>query len=292
MEYFNPLRKDNQIYSCDMVRIAFCTNQGNADDIMQFINFECACRTDVFIYPTNTQFGKFKQLVKFVYDDNSSMTCGFGFNGAKREDMFRGFVELNPNKLCSFSQFWTDYNFFRNHFGYYEVPRVDIAVDLLGVKREDVFVRKDNRKYELKLYSAENKTEYLGVRNSVGRVKIYNKTKESGLDEIVTRIEITTEPNGSAFMKHIPQAYNLGKAMQQSFSVTSLCSTDCVLLELLFNAIINNQDYGMSCFNRLGRDKKAKLKPFLLPDSSLIKYDLQCVDDVLGGIKKHFNLLL
>ena len=289
LKYFSEIRENNKIYSCDMVRISFCTDRKRADELERYINSECACRIDVEIFPTDTRFKRFKYFVNFIYDDGAIMKCGFGFNGAKAEDNYRGFLEFNPNKVADFSQFQKDYMFLWNRFGNYDVPRVDIAVDLLNACHDKVFVRKDNRRYKLDAGSPQDKTEYLGRRNAVGRVKVYNKAIESKLSYSLTRIEITTEPNLDAFRRHIPQVYNFGVSVQQSL-FSMLNSTDMVLLSLLYAAITENRDNGMMWFNSLGKDKRKKLKPFLLPDETLVKFDDDCVRQVFDNIRERFYL--
>lgn len=289
LKYFSEIRDNNKIYSCDMIRISFCTNRRRADELERFINFECACRTDVEVFPIDTRFRHFKYFVNFTYDKDAVMKCGYGFNGAKAEDNYRGFIEFNPNKLADDVQFQKDYAFLWNRLGDYEVTRMDVAIDLLNVQRDKVFVRKDNRRYKVDAGSPHDKTEYLGARNAPGRVKVYNKSLESKLPQPLTRIEITTEPSLDDFKRHIPQVYNFGVSVQQTL-FSSLNKTDTVILALLYRAITDNYDYGMMWFNSLGKDKRKKLKPFLLPEETLIQYDTDCVRQVFDNIRKQFHL--
>lgn len=289
LKYFSEVKLNNQIYSCDMVRISFCTNKSRAMELEYFINFECAYRTDVNISPIDTRSFRHKYFVQFMYDDESSMKCGFGLNGVKSEDNYRGFVEFNPNKVGEFSQFREDFAFLRERFGDYDVTRVDIAVDLVGVMRDKVFLRKDNRRYKLDAASKTDKTEYLGTRNAVGRVKVYNKTLESNLDYPLTRIEITTEPTLDGFRSHIPRVYDFSVSVQQKM-FSSLNSTDETLLVVFYNAIVENIDNGMMLFNRLSRVKRNKLEPFLLPEDTLVKFDDDCVKQIFDNIRNNFRL--
>lgn len=168
------------------------------------------------------------------------------------------------------------------------MPRLDVAVDLPS-KRENVFLRKDSRKYRLDYKSAPDKSEYLGVRNTPGRVKVYNKSLESKLAQPLTRIEITTEPTIDDFRKHIPEVYDFGIPVQQTL-FQSLNKTDQVLLDLLLAAIVENRDHGMNLFNSLGRSKREKLKPFILPEVVHVKYDLDCVRQLFDNIRQQFHI--
>lgn len=288
LKYFSKIEKNNQVYSCDMIRITFCADKCRFNEIAYFINFDCGCRPDVEIYPMDTRFAHYKYLVTFRYDDEATMTCGCGFNGPRAEDNFRGFVEFNPNKVADIDQFQKDFAFLRSCFGVYEVPRIDVAVDLPS-KRENVFLRKDSRKYRLDYKSAPDKSEYLGVRNTPGRVKVYNKSLESKLAQPLTRIEITTEPTIDDFRKHIPEVYDFGIPVQQTLFQT-LNKTDQVLLDLLLAAIVENRDHGMNLFNSLGRSKREKLKPFILPEAAHVKYDLDCVRQLFDNIRQQFQI--
>lgn len=288
IKYFSPVKYNEQVYSCDMIRVSFSSDLPRFEKLAYFVNFECGGRPDVELFPFDTRFAHYKHLVVFKYDDDAVMKCGLGFNGATRDDSFRGFVEFNPNKVSEYSQFKKDYMFLRNHFGVYEVPRVDIALDI-PARRENVFLRKDNRKYRLDLKSAADKTEYLGIRNNPGRVKVYNKALEQKLTCPLTRIEVTTEPTETDFLKHIPLVYDFGVTFQEAMK-TDLNATDEVLLDLFLGAIVENRDSGMALFNRLSYVKRKKLEPYVLPDVTNVKFHSECVWQVLENVKKEFYL--
>ena len=76
------------------------------------------------------------------------------------------------------------------------------------VTRSDVQLFKDRRKYAQFYMSSENFTEYLGQSDSAGRVKVYNKRLESGLDYDLTRIEVTLDSFGYSDLLHwFPEVY-------------------------------------------------------------------------------------
>ncbi len=289
LKYFGEVKCNNQIYSCDMLRISFYSKPWEAEELSHYINSACAYRAEVEVYPCDTRFAHYKNLVVFRYSDDAVVKCGFGFNGANKEDSRKGFIEFNPNKVADITQFQNDYGSLRKYFSNYEVSRVDIALDLLGASRDKVFLCKDNRVYELKAYSIAHRTEYLGQRNSVGRVKVYNKSLECKLAYPMTRIEITTEPTVSAFNKYFPKVYDFGIPIQQNLFST-LGKTDIALLQLLYTAISEGKDNGLMIFKTLGKDKRKKLESFLLADESLIKCNLECVRQVFDNIREKFAL--
>ena len=68
---------------------------------------------------------------------------------------------------------------------------------------------KDGRNYEAHISGAL--TEYLGQRNKPGRVKVYDKTAEAGLDDPLTRVELTVDATWSAekIMEQLPTVFSL-----------------------------------------------------------------------------------
>ncbi|MFQ9701876.1 MAG: hypothetical protein ACLR0U_04885 [Enterocloster clostridioformis] len=73
-----------------------------------------------------------------------------------------------------------------------KIKRWDLAVDV-PYGRDCVQLIKDNRKYSQFYKSAQDFTEYLGCMSAPGRVKVYNKQIEAGLDYPLTRIEVTLD---------------------------------------------------------------------------------------------------
>ena len=271
MKYFNELRDDsnNYTYSVDGCRINFSVSERFVSDISSLI---MSLRSDITVYPTSTKSFNFRNLIKFDYDTESSMTMGYGFNGTNaREDMRKGYLDFNPNKVGSFSQFWADYREIKSLCEDFVIDRIDIALDI-PVKREYLILEKDNRKYELNMRSISNRTEYLGQRSHVGFVKLYNKTLESSLDYDLTRLEITCEPNLISFISHFPKVYDISLNNQLSIDFESLNDTDKYILGAEWELLNANLDPGLTRFNSLSYYQKKKLKPFLMPESSLVLF--------------------
>ena len=193
---------------------------------------------------------------RFLLKDGNSFYIGFCPNWRKLNSYTSyGRIEFNPSKVCLDSEFMFLYGQLLSFIPRFRLRpvRFDLAIDL-PVARDKVYLLKDNRLYEEYSYSAINKTQYLGVRNNHGRVKVYNKALEQKLDIDLTRIEITIDYDKSTFeevKKILPSLYIL-----DSFQFPiGLSGTDKVILVAVMN--------DMTLLNELGRTKKAKIKSYL-----------------------------
>lgn len=166
-----------------------------------------------------------------------SFSLGVDFNGSKNTDVVKGFLDFNPNKILGDVVFGHGFiKSVHNPFGddgisykdlaetlsdlfkqvltylgmttlHMHVKRWDLACDV-PVTRSDVQLFKDRRKYAQFYMSSEDFTEYLGQSDSAGRVKVYNKRLESGLDYDLTRIELTLDSFGYSDLLHwFPEVY-------------------------------------------------------------------------------------
>lgn len=85
-----------------------------------------------------------------------------------------------------------------------KLKKYDLAIDM-AVSRDKVQLFKNHKAYKQFYKSSLDVTEYLGIGQE-GRVKVYNKTLESGLDFDVTRFEITSSNVVyTEFIKHFPK---------------------------------------------------------------------------------------
>lgn len=266
MDYFKPVRcSDDSVLSIDNIRVSFIIESQYSNELMSYLSFG----VQWYSYPQNMSDFKYRYLMKATYGNGSTMTLGFCFNGVdKLEDSKKGFVDFNPNKTGNESLFWEDLCKIRSCCKYWIIERIDIAHDI-PIKRECVYMVKDNRKYALDAYSLSNMTEYLGIRSNPNFVKVYNKTLESKLDYDLTRIEVTTKPSVSAFMSAYPEVYALYD-LQLDMSTAALTQSNLAILQMELALLANHKDPGLMLFNQLGKDLKKKLKPFLLPESSLL----------------------
>ena len=195
--------------------------------------------------------------------NDDSFYIGFCPNWKKRNPYIDGGrIEFNPSKVCFDLEFISVYSQLLSLIpkSLLKAVRFDLAIDL-PVARDKVYLIKDKRVYEEYSYSAINKTQYLGVRNNHGRVKVYNKALEQQLDIDLTRIEITIDYDKSTLeevKKILPNLYILDS---YQFSV-DVGGTDKVILIAVMN--------DMSLLNELGRYKREKIKSYL----EYARYDL------------------
>ena len=193
---------------------------------------------------------------RVLLEGGDSFYIGFCPNWKKKNPYTDcGRIELNPSKVCLDLEFISVYRQLLSLIpkSLLKPVRFDLAIDL-PIARDKVYLIKDKRVYEEYSYSAINKTQYLGVRNNHGRVKVYNKALEQQLDIDLTRIEITIDYDKSTFeevKKILPSLYIL-----DSFQFPiGLDGTDKVILIAVMN--------DMSLLNELGRYKKEKIKSYL-----------------------------
>jgi hypothetical protein len=126
-----------------------------------------------------------------------------------------------------------------------QVIRFDLAIDI-PVPKYLVRLEKDGRNYQY-LKGKESESEYLGIRNKPGFVKLYDKKAESNLDYDLTRIEITANLDGINF-----PCVKI-KGLQQSLIFGDLNSTERVLVQLLDR--VDNKKMYLSQLNYRRRKK-------------------------------------
>lgn len=207
----------------------------------------------------------------FATDKETIVVAHFLNNG--KNTKLEGFIEFNPNKCAGEVLEWI-LKTLRLHCSYLILKRYDLALDV-PIIGSSITLHKDERKYELHKPSSDpsHDTEYLGVRNDVGRFKKYNKkiehNKRSNADdqinEEVTRLEITLNTlDYKELCRLFPKVEvmrpgnDLFEHINYANDIESLCATDKVLLQLLSES--EKRDF---YFSQLGRDKRKKLEPFL-----------------------------
>lgn len=136
--------------------------------------------------------GRYRMLATYPMGD-STVTVGLGLVGKTcAVDWQQGFIEVNPNKVCSDGGVRGVFAAWLGMVGRYikraELVRWDLAYDV-PVMRDGLRLERDKRRYEMVL--DKSLTEYLGTRNAVGRVKLYDKAAELGLPAALTRLELT-----------------------------------------------------------------------------------------------------
>lgn len=278
--YFHEQKlSKNAILSCDNIRTNFVLRSDDAQDFLNHFFNHCF-RPEIKTYPASFADMKYRYFAEISYEvfdidgnkDIAKCAIGYCFNGYTKtddfgqENEFKGYIDFNPNKLGSNERFLTDYAYIKQCSEVFKIPRCDIALDIRTARRY-VAVRKDQRKYSLEKFSEDNLTEYLGVRNNPGRVKIYNKTLESKLDYDLTRIEVTTEPYALEYLQHFPKVLDFSIPIQRDINIANLTPTDLALLKSLDSLMSYDCQQALLIFDDLPYRKKQKLEPFFLPES-------------------------
>lgn len=184
--YHSPLSGgDEWVASIDMLRIAVKF----ADDVWAYGHGDTLIVSDATrLLPMDTRVGHYRYMWVYPCGD-STVTFGLGQNtkgGAV--DMRAGVIETNPNKTAGDERLGKMFSKLSAHVSSAVVKRYDLALDV-PIPRSRCRVTKDRRIYQS--WISNGITETLGVRNSVGHVRVYDKAAESGLLGVLTRIELT-----------------------------------------------------------------------------------------------------
>lgn len=183
-------------------------------------------------------------------------------------------LEFNPAKVGQCPWFNALYTALISAAKYVDFKRFDVAIDL-SVARARLRLVKDQRKYVLLEYSAENKTEYLGVRSAHGNCKLYNKALEQKLDADLTRLEITVDYSMSSwpdFQRIFPDCWEIGSGLPPD----ELQGTDLVL----YLACNEHPEY----VKMLGRKMRKKIEQLLATTAQKIKPDEASYKGILAQI--------
>lgn len=204
---------------------------------------------------SSLRIGTFRENFTFSFRDGSSFWLGFGLNEAK-PNFGKIRLDANPNHCA-------------NHFVYQyllgwlnqtcksfqkSVKRFDLAIDF-NADRADVELLKDHRAYTEIRKSREDRTQYLGARSTGNRVKLYNKSIESGqTGSKITRLELTIDPATPYQSIRWPRAYAI-KTQQTQIDELHLTDTERVLLDGILAGAID--------LTRLGRKTRLKLERYM-----------------------------
>lgn len=283
MYFFSTKDSFSNVYSCDNLRVSFEMREDCLANIKK--HFENALRSDIKMF--NPCFSDFKFRYMFSIDyGRSTMTIGLMFNGSKKEDSLKGFLEVNPNKCFDNMMCQNDILFLLSNCVGYSVSRWDLAIDI-PVDREIVRMKKDQRKYELSQKSVVDRTEYLGQRSAPGRVKLYNKTIESGLDYPLTRLELTLggglDKWHSEFERWCPTVWT-SKSVHEGLEESELSDTQKVLVELLRESPDTAQ-----YLSRVNFRVRKKIEPYVMGVDTQLTFDISSVKEIVTQLQNFFK---
>lgn len=285
IQYFKSVELPNgSILSCDNLRLTFQLKD-DAKLISEF-HQSFAFREDVDCYNPALVFGRYKYMWTIHYAEDISLSIGVGLISKNPQLTCQdGFIDFNPNKVCSIERFWVDFEYFKQFFAALSCKRCDIALDI-PIERKKVFLRKDQRMYSLVLKSIDNKTEYLGTRSNVGYVKVYNKLIESSLDSALTRVEVTCDLNSSSYLDNFPSVFTMCDV--NKICDDKLSSTDLVIVRN-FGQIACAGLNPFENFDILKFEKRKKLEPFL-PIEPISSPVMCFVDSLITSIRSSMGL--
>ena len=281
MYYFFTQNNLLHNYSIDNIRVNFELKHDSLIDFQTY--FSNINRIDIIQYPLCFSDFKYKCMFSINYE-HGVLRLGYCFNGVSSDDKLKGFLDFNPNKCMDSNQCIDDLKYLRSLCCVFDLARWDLAIDI-PLDRSNVHLVKDRRKYELHEHSYNDRTEYLGVRNTPGRVKVYNKTVESKLDYLLTRLEVTLGTidyvkKKNDILRLLPEVLIIDT--QQSLCIDNLNKTDKVLVQL-----INSSDYPLYYFKQLAQVKREKLKPYIFDKNNNLEYDYECIIKCCDFIKEN-----
>ena len=267
--YYKKIENNNMIYSVDKIRlktyithskfteIEFLVNSVYKDNIKRFWVSE---RIMCFHYNYNLEFDDFSFWFGFMHNNE-----GVNYNKDNLEYNFT--IEFNPNKAKEHPLILN----ILSHFGNWYLRALDLAVDI-PINILDLILDIGGRHKIQKIsYGGDNVTYNLGKGD--GRIKIYNKKRESDLPIVnyLTRVEVSREfddfpiTNTQRFQfdkSYFPEIF----LNQYVFSFTDYTTKDKTLMGLLYAV---QSGYPLKELSRTYRDKVKEL----LEGGSRIKFD-------------------
>lgn len=203
--YWNAYKAESgATFSIDMVRLRLSFINGKGEWLSTHAQtFDC---DSMSAWTSKIRPGGWYELWSFELGD-SSVALGIGFmEPSCKVNMNRGFIEFNPNKVAGDKRFWRLLKKLAPCVSHARLKRFDLAYDL-PTSRLDCRLSKDRRMY--KSVISNGITEYLGVKNTPGYVKVYDKAAEMNLSSVLTRIELTCDGEWDAgqVAAHWPQVH-------------------------------------------------------------------------------------
>lgn len=239
---------------------------------------ESHCYDETYLYIYEAKYGIKEGYMRVVirYNPNSEVaSCT---------------IECNPNKCFSFCDCLSDIGMLIAHSTSYYVHSMDIAMDIPTSMR-NVEVRKDKRSLTRYCRKRDNEAVYLGKREKVNNVKVYDKQKESNLPYELTRVELKIgNPLGFNFMEltknALPQIYiSTPENYDEIIVNTSLSSTDRVLIVAL-----RDHHNKVKLLHELDRKKTKKIQPYVLANTVKVDFDVEKIKEVAFRILNDLEL--
>lgn len=253
--YENPIIEKDLILSIDNVVLDVSISRLELLDVLDAMLTSIAMGSVASVKTWETKKpGNFRKQHSISVDEDRSFWIGIGLVGnGVLQDRCR--LEFNPNKVADDVNFKLIHGFLiRNSRNVCrKIARFDLAIDL-PVERNKCFLVKDRRMYIERRHGVEY-TQYLGSKSSrVGRVKLYNKTAEAGLDYPLTRLELTLDPTLAYEKVPFPVVYRIDSTKMREDGI-KMTDTERFIL----NALL--QGYGV--IDDLGRKTRKKIEELM-----------------------------
>ena len=255
IKYYHEIRRgDGVVLSVDnIVAVYKIGAQAKRDKLMSLIT-QMQLSNDVDIqHWISLKTFSFHDNFDFKFCDGTSFWLGVGFVKFGKTDYGRMSIDFNPNKVAEKDALRTllDYLNATARRDCRSIKRFDLAIDI-PTQRKHVLLEKDRRAYTC-FESCGALTEYLGAKSStVGRVKLYDKTAESGLDYPLTRLELTLDPKMGLCDIDLPNVYVVTDYQTSLFDIR-LTDTDRFILAALLARCGKLSDLGRGERNKMRR---------------------------------------
>lgn len=303
--YFNAIKNGDYIYSVDMVRykIEFKnipmefkidvslnpftgekirtaqlepSRQGGEQFLREIMNDSSIANGIYADSWLSTKPNTYRTLV-VIPSGQSKITIGVGWIDMNYKiNPNVGFIEFNPNKVMYDVRTKEVFKRLRWYICDLSLVRYDLAIDI-PISRELLSLEKDKRKYRIDMKSNEDKTEYLGVRNTDTFVKLYNKQIESNLEYPLTRLELTLE---KLDMEYIEKKIPCLRGTSSEDIPIEFSETDKLLIELL-----RKEEMPEIQIRRLNKEKQKKIRPFVLSNQKAVPFNALIFDDIKKTIE-------
>ena len=285
--YLNPVTVDNQTYSIDKVKLSIVLPDEIVDNILSDYTYLYEMVPGITLKEPEKHSYRYRFPCEKSYCDSfgnkvTTVSMKFIYNSENRRKC--GIIEFNPNKCYGYEHIIDEVRTILSFAESYRFESLDFAIDI-PINKMLVHLLKDRRAQLIFHASKDCSTEYLGKRrNDPGHVKLYNKSRESGLSTPMTRIEITVGDPSLPDWGQKLYDYWLPKVAifdPKGFipQDIKLSDTEKVLIELL-QCNLDKAVY----WNRLGRKEKAKLEPLVFANQKYLEYNFDAINQVVQGM--------
>lgn len=219
-------------------------------------------------------------------DDGIYLSLGHYREGLKERQTFVVFpllkLEINPNKHYDKPVFHALQKIINQFCVSGTLKKYDYAIDI-PCRLSDIKVF--NTRKEKGLYKG---TVYYGQRNKEGYVKIYDKTKETGLSSPLTRVEHTFDmvkhkKNKSFTPFHVLQ-------LNATHDIVDFSSNDKVIFDLCQRLICAGYDYD-DLLSELNFRKRKKITEALNGGYREITFNQELHDKLINKVMEKFNVV-